>query len=231
MRMRIGVTGAAVLSLAAAGCTPADAPSGTARAGDAPVSTPSGTARAGEAPPASAAQTEISGTPRPAGGSAPVDLRRVDWAGATIRMPDRRDDKDCPLGSITLNAGKWKESGKQGPGEIRGSYQDGAPTYGDLDGDGRAEAVVYVSCWAAGGDSGDSSGQLLVVNGSSGSLVGMGYVGPLAQVYGALRVGEGRLRVTVTQKYSEVRQVRSYRWDGRRFVQVGGPTAFPSTPS
>ncbi|MFI7540983.1 hypothetical protein [Actinoplanes sp. NPDC049599] len=126
---------------------------------------------------------------------------------------------------VTLTDGRW--AGNSGPGEIRGSYRDGPATYGDLDGDGRAEAVVHVSCWAAGGDSGDSSGQLLVVNGRSGSLRGMGYVGPLAQVYGSLRISEGRLRVTVTRKYSDVRQVRTYEWDGRRFTQVDGPTEVP----
>lgn len=223
MHMRIPVTGAAVLGLTAlvsAGCTPADSP--------APVtfSTP---------PPASAAPTVLSGaavaTSTAPSGAAPVDVRRVDWASATIRMPKLRDDKDCPVGPITLTEGRWDSSGRQGPGEILGSYADGAPTYGDLDGDGRAEAVVYVTCLAAGGDSGDSSGQLLVVNGRTGSLTGMGYVGPLAQVYGRLRISGKRLTVTVTQKYTDVRQERTYRWDGRRFAQVAGPTAVPSPPA
>jgi hypothetical protein len=227
----LGISAIGAAALISAGCTPAadPAPALSARAGAGEAPVPSATAGAGEAP-VTPAPTVDSVTARAGGDPAPVNLRRVDWAGATIRMPELRDDKDCPAGAITLKAGEWAEAGGHGPGTIRGSYADGPPTYGDLDGDGRAEAVVYVSCFAAGGDSGDSSGQLLVVNGRGGALTGMGYVGPLAQVYGTLRVAGGRLRVTVTQKYSDVRQVRTYRWDGRRFAQVGGPTAFPSPP-
>jgi hypothetical protein len=217
MRMRIPVTAAVVLSLAVlpVGCTPVAGP----------IAFPAPSPSDSQAPTVLAVGASTGSTPTP------VDVRRVDWASATIRMPELRDDEDCPVGSVTLAKGRWAESGSQGPGSISGSYTDGPPTYGDLDGDGRAEAVVYVSCWAAGGDSGDSSGQLLVVSGRSGALAGMGYVGPLAQVYGALRISAGRLAVTVTQKYTDVRQKRTYQWDGRRFAQVAGPTAFPSPPA
>jgi hypothetical protein len=164
-------------------------------------------------------------------------LRRCTGAGgrAAGRLgerhhPDARPRRRQGLPQ-RLDDARWDSSGEQGPGSIRSSYDDGRPTFGDLDGDGRAEAVVYVSCLAAGGDSGDSSGQLLVVNGRTGSLAAMGYVGPLAQVYGKVRISGQRLEVTVTQKYTDVRQERTYRWNGRRFVQVAGPTAFPSPPA
>jgi hypothetical protein len=221
MRMRIPI--AVFAASALGGCTtvpstPPPAPAVPTSAATAP-SASSGTGGA----PAARSSDEVV--------SEPVDLRQVDWASDTIRMPTRKDDRDCPDGSITLTDGSWAESGDQGPGSIRGSYADGNPTYGDLDGDGRAEAVLYVSCLAAGGDSGDSSGQLLVVTGRARAPAGMGYVGPLAQVYGRLRISGGRLTVTVTQRYTDVRQERTYRWDGRRFTQTAGPTAFPSPPA
>ena len=228
MRMRTPATGAAVLGTTVLGLAAMVSAGCTSTPGPAPIAF-------SPPPPASAAPTVLAGAAASAAPSGaapvPVDVRRVDWANATIRMPARGDDRDCPTGSTTLTDGRWDSSGEQGPGSIRGSYDDGRPTFGDLDGDGRAEAVVYVSCLAAGGDSGDSSGQLLVVNGRTGSLAAMGYVGPLAQVYGKVRISGQRLEVTVTQKYTDVRQERTYRWNGRRFVQVAGPTAFPSPPA
>ncbi len=247
MRMRNSAASAAVLSTAGlgvacvltAGCTPTTVPA------PATSSTPTAVSAAPTPTVSSAASidsdsgtgsgsvtgTDSSANPGSGTSAAPVDVRRVDWASATLRMPALRDDDDCPVGSVSLTGGRWAESGEQGPGSITSSHTGGPPTYGDLDGDGRAEAVVHVACWAAGGDSGDSSGQLLVVNGRTGALVGMGYVGPLAQDYGRLRISDGRLTVTITQRYSDVRQQRTYEWNGRRFVQVAGPAKFPSPPA
>jgi hypothetical protein len=157
----------------------------------------------------------------------PLDLREVGWNDYTVRLPSARDDEDCPVGRTKLTDGKWPESGDQGPGTIRTSYQGTDPVFGDLDGDGRAETVRYVACFAAGGDSGDSSGQLIVITARGDQRVGLGYVGPLAAVYDDVRVTGGRLVVSVTAKYSDEQQKRTYRWDGSAFVQIAGPTAWP----
>lgn len=173
-------------------------------------------------PPVSTSQPSSS----PSSSPPPLDLREVGWNDFVVRLPAKRDDKDCPVGRTELNDGEWPESDGHGPGTIRASY-NGGPVFGDLDGDGRAEAVRYVACFAAGGDSGDSSGQLIVITARGNLRVGLGYAGPLAMVYDDVRVTGGKLVVTVTDKYWHEQQKRTYRWDGSAFVQIGGPTAWP----
>jgi hypothetical protein len=165
-------------------------------------------------------RTEASSTP-------PLDLREAGWNDFVVRLPADRDDKDCPVGRTELTGGEWPESGDQGPGAIVSSYAGGDPVFGDLDGDGRAEAVRYVKCFAAGGDSGDSSGQLIVITARGNQRVGLGYAGPLAASYDDVRVTAGKLVVTVTDRYWDEQQTRTYRWNGSRFVQIDGPTAWP----
>jgi hypothetical protein len=174
--------------------------------------------------PVAAPPTQTSTTPAPGRTTVPpVDLRDVDWANATVRMPSRKDDDECPVGRVTFADGEY--DGSDTTTLIRPGYQ-GEATYGDLNGDGRADAVVYVTCLEKE-DSGDSSGQLLAVTGRSGSLVGMGYLGPVAQVPEGVRIAGNRVTLTVTEKFSQVTQERTYRWNGSRFSQTGGPTAFP----
>ncbi|MFI7540984.1 hypothetical protein [Actinoplanes sp. NPDC049599] len=74
-------------ALLTGGCTRSAVPDASA----VPNGTPSAVPDASAVP---------SGTPSAAGTtSAAVDVRRVDWASATIRLPDGRDDKDCPVGA------------------------------------------------------------------------------------------------------------------------------------
>lgn len=197
-----------------------------------PSPAPSSSVTPSPSTPPSPSESSPSSSPPSRSATAPaaIDLSKVDWGNTTVVLPATRDDNDCPVGRITTRGGSWPEAGGHGRGSIRGSYAEGAATLGELDGEPRTEAVVYITCLAAGGDSGDSSGQLLVVTQRGNDLVGLGYVGPLAQVYGPLRITDRRLAVTVTQKYSDTSQQRTYRWNGTRFVQVAGPSTFPSPP-
>jgi hypothetical protein len=160
-------------------------------------------------------------------GPPPLDLREVGWNDFVVRLPADRDDQDCPVGRTELTGGEWPESGDRGPGTIRASYGDDDPVFGDLDGDGRSEAVRYVTCFAPGGDSGDSSGQLIVITARGSQRVGLGYAGPLAVAYDDVRVTAGQLVITVTDKYWHEQQQRTYRWNGSAFVQIGGPASWP----
>ncbi len=210
---------------------PVDPPavSATATATDAPAPSPPspGTDAPGTNTPGTTSTRPPTRTESPPRSTPPIDLREAKWNDFVIRLPSARDDKDCPVGRTEVSDGEWPESGAKGPGVIRTSYSGDGPVFGDLDGDGRAEAVLYVACFAAGGDSGDSSGQLIVVTARGSQRMGLGYAGPLAVVYDDVRVTGGRLVVTVTDKYWRERQKRTYRWDGSRFVQTAGPTAWP----
>ncbi|GAA2478490.1 hypothetical protein [Winogradskya humida] len=152
---------------------------------------------------------------------APLSMRKVDVENTTIRFPARHDDDDCPSGELEVVDGAAGSDTFVHP-----SYGGGSPAYGDVDGDGRVEAVVWGSCTSGPGD--DASGQLLVLNGRTGKVAGMGWVGPVGQVINDVTISGGRVVVTVTQKYYDVKQERTYRWNGSRFVQSAGPTAFPS---
>jgi hypothetical protein len=223
-RTRTGIAAIAVTALAGAGggvLAVADrGPDGTPR--------PSPTAVGSSSPaPSASGETSPSRTaPASTGTSTPSvpDIRAVDWTHATIVLPANPDDPDCLTGRISTN-GTWTTTG--------GKQFHIAPAlaHGDLTGDGSAEAVVPVSCTSTSeGDSGDGSGQLLVITRRDGTWTGLGYAGPVGQNFPAARVSGQRLTVTVEQRYGGVVQERTYRWNGQRFVQVGGPTAFHSTP-
>jgi hypothetical protein len=224
-RTRAGIAAIAVTALAGAGggvLAMADrGPDGMPR--------PSPTA-AGSSTPAPSASVETSPArtaPASTGTSAPSvpDIRAVDWTHATIVLPANPDDPDCPTGRITTNGDRTTIGAKR-------FYIDSAAlAHGDLTGNGSAEAVVPVSCVPNSEDvSGDGSGQLLVITWRNGTWTGLGYIGPVGQNFPAVRVSGQRVTVTVEQRYGGATQERTYRWNGQRFVQVGGPTTVHSTP-
>jgi hypothetical protein len=225
-RRRAGVVAVGVLVAAGLGAgtltvadrgpdsTPRPAPTAASSSPPAPSS-----------PPPSAAASGTGSTSAGASGPAPLDITTVQWDRARVTLPNVRSN-GCPPG-VTVTNVPGQESVVAG---VR--VEIGEPlAYGDLDGDGRPEAVLYVHCESrVEVDSGDGSGQLLVITVRDDRLVGLGYVGPAGQNYPAARVSGQHLTATVEQRYGNARQERTYRWNGQRFVQVAGPTAFP-TPS
>jgi hypothetical protein len=174
----------------------------------------------------------VASVPGPTAGSAgaaALEVTRVDWQSAELDLP-AHPDGSCPQGQVKLRRGSVSVKGLRLSVEPVEPGKPLAPlTSGDLTGDGAAETVVYVHCSRDSmEDSGDGGGQLLVVTGSAGRLVGLGYVGPQGEDYPAARVADGRLMVSVRERYgNQVTQQRTYRYAGSRFVQVAGPTAFP----
>lgn len=198
----------------------------------APTVSASRPARRASAPPSVSASAPPSGATAPAkpatsrttSGPSAIDVRKVDWNNATIRLAAPAGDDDCLTGKLRFHAGK--AGGPDGAHvKIGTSYTGGPATFGDLTDDGRPEAILYGGCFVEE-DSGDSSGQVLVVDGSSGTLTGT-WIGPVAQVIDDVEIANRLLTVTVTVKYSdpEVTQKRVYRWTGTRYTQVSGPTS------
>lgn len=168
--------------------------------------------------PASPPSSASSGTSTP---SAP-NIRTVDWKHVTLVLPPNPDDPNCPTGRTTTDGDWTTVRGKQ-------FYIGRALAVGDLTGDGSDEAVMNASC-TTGEGSGDGSGQLLVVTWRGGVWTGLGYVGPRGNDYPAAQINGQRLTATIQQRYGQTEQNRTYRWNGQRFIQVAGPTTFPSTP-
>jgi hypothetical protein len=151
-----------------------------------------------------------------------IDITTVNWRNTTIQLPATRDDPDCPTGRITTR-GEDTEVGRTTVGIML------EPAYGDLTGDGRPDAVLYVACRITNAGEQHETGQLMVVTEQGGQLVGLGYVGPLDQVYLSWKVTNRKLVATIDQVLADTApQERTYSWNGTRFVQVAGPTTFPS---
>jgi hypothetical protein len=168
----------------------------------------------------SAPPSAASASPQPPA----LDIRRVDWRRATITLPRPPAGTDCPAGRLTMT-GEWTVTGK-----VQIFMPTASLAVGDLTGDGQAEAVLDVGCAIDADIIGDGYGFLMVVTVRNNALVGLGYVGPEGYDYPAAKVVDGQLVVTVVRRYTNegARQQRTYRWSGTTFVQVAGPTAYPS---
>jgi hypothetical protein len=142
-------------------------------------------------------------------------IARVDWAGATVTVPSR--GPDCPSGQLRFRGGVT--AGYPQMGLMVGAPRP--PVFGDLTGDGRAEAVIEAVC--AGDDQADHThSQLLVVGRqSSGALVALGWAGPKGWgiVYGFWLAGDRLVIEPEPTGTYHTGQTLEYRWDGGRFRQ------------
>lgn len=217
----------AAIALTGAGCDSAKPSPSTAKppAGETPVVEPT------ESPtpvptPTAAPTTPPAAKPAPvAGGAAPVpaaktgiNLRAIDWANARLSLPA---STRCPSPVKFKNHEAqirdylyWITDGKH------------RPAYGDLDGDGHAEAVVPITC----GNGGDGTPHLVVFAADGNRVRPITSIHTDHLVYFATHsVKNGVL--TATLKQSEVvpnpgTQVRKYRLRKGALVQVSGPTQF-----
>ena len=143
----------------------------------------------------------------------------------------------CPHGAVKMGT---KASVDYTPLQIMGQ-----PVYADVDHDGALETVINLRCSPEG-----SAEQVLAYDrDAAGSvyLVGkvVGTVGPrgrqgidIMRVHGIAAAPEGQVNVDVGEYFtccgdnpdSSQHQWRTYGWDGNRFVQAGGPTAFGPNP-
>ena len=176
------------------------------------------------APPAPTATTAPPSTPPADPGitieqltAAPVDIPQWNGYGPDI----------CPRGRIRLVPTDRLGDSNDGTIRVR------SVAHANLDRDPAVETVAMVRC-----QTGEAAISQAVVfeRDPRGAIVTVGSV-----VQGYLwKVGAGAGRVTVdisdmmaccdTPKLWEVHQTRSYAWDGSRFRQVAGPTAFSSHP-
>ncbi|WFE51684.1 hypothetical protein [Micromonospora sp. WMMD1155] len=116
---------------------------------------------------------------------------------------------------------------------------DDAFRYGDLDDDGAVETLAVVACRY-----GEASAKQVVAfdRDPEGRIVTVGRVVRTGDGFMDVRAVEvnqtGSIEVRVadlvpccgTPTYLRREQVRTYRWDGERFAQTGGPTAFGTDP-
>jgi hypothetical protein len=153
----------------------------------------------------------------------------VNWSKATIVLPEHRG---CPSGTVGLRPVRYfpEATGKAAGRELRVGLDDVA--YGDLTGDGRAEAVLFGTCRQDAEDSGDGQGQLLVVQrGDRGRLTGIGWVGPRGEGITGWWVAGGRLYADVKPHYKDwdysLGAALAYRRTAAGFAEVDVSGEYP----
>ncbi len=146
-------------------------------------------------------------------GSGTQNLRLIDWRNQRVPMTG---SPICPDTQVQFRNGE-AESGAY-------RYTLVGTEYGDLDGDGREDAVLHLSC-----GSGETRKTHLVA--VSSAMRGLGAVAlGMEVVVDAYSVVGGEIVVTMHPAGSEGSQTRRYRLDGT-LKQVGGPTSFAEGPA
>lgn len=162
----------------------------------------------------------------------PAPFTDVTWQAATIDMPPQ---EGCPGGPVRLRAYGDEVFTASGPADSypQVRFATDLAAYGDLTGDGQAEAVIGAYCAAGEEESYDGEGQLLAISRDpDGSLRGIGWVGPRGAVYHSAWIADGALYVEAHPWLGDGFEwtpgvVLRYQWDGTEF---GGHQWAPEYP-
>jgi hypothetical protein len=215
------LVGGGILWSGAAPKTP-PVPGGSSKPTPTPSSAPSASARPSK--PVQARQTP----------PVPANWAGVQWATATITFPAHQG---CPSGPVTFRTAPFKgdDAATVGPTTWpRMTLQADRVSYGDVTGDGQAEAFVLATCWQTEEDSGDGQGELLAVRRDGTTLRALGWAGPRGGLFSDHWVAGGLLVTDVKPIYVNwgyrLGAARAYRWNGQAFTEVadsGHPGVVP----
>lgn len=166
-------------------------------------------------------------------------------ASVTPAAPDGRISL-ADLKHARLDLPAWPPAATPECRQGKGVEFVGQPIYTDVDHDGAVETVAWLHCQAQAeykiakvvAFDRDASGSIVtlgqVLQTPSGGDEGVG----IWKVWGVQATDDGRIRIDVGEYWpccgvpAELpqHQWRTYGWDGRRFVQTGGPTRFGPNP-
>jgi hypothetical protein len=160
--------------------------------------------------------------PRP---QTPVNdpIARIDWKHAAIIVPAHPDPQaKCPSGRIKLTDGQSASFPKL---VMTPQVEGFNPIYGDLTGDGQAEAVIHMSCALDAEDSLDGAGQLMVVTREAdGTLRALAWVGPRGGQYAGWWIAGGVLFADISPWHTDfgysLGAAQAYRWRNGTFEPV-----------
>ncbi|MFC7757117.1 SigE family RNA polymerase sigma factor [Catellatospora bangladeshensis] len=198
--------------------TPSPSPS------QSPSAAPSATPLPSAPPPSPAPVTTV---------NAGDPILKTDWRRTTITVPAA---PDCPSGQLTFRtrpaAGGFAPVAAPA-GYPRITLDVGTVVYGDLTGDGAAEAVLGAACWGSEEDSGDGkSHQLVVTREAGGRLRALGWVGDRGAVYPGIWVADQVLYLEMHPWHGDLTGYRigmayGFRWTGKAFAPVDVSAAYP----
>ncbi|MET8837187.1 hypothetical protein ABZV78_25175 [Micromonospora sp. NPDC004540] len=156
-------------------------------------------------------------------------INRSDLLAARVDLPDwaAYAPASCTTADVRLLPASTRQS--------RPALLD--VRYGDVDGDGASETVALVGCLFGDtvakqvvGFDRDRAGQVVLLGGVTRTGDGIGDITETAvRSDGTVRVRVADVQACCGDPVR--RQWRGYRWDDRRFVQVEGPSAMPSSRS
>jgi hypothetical protein len=180
---------------------------------------------------ASAPPTRQSGAPpAPSGSSGSVDPGTLpDLRDSLLSLPvwPGGVDGPCPSGRVRFSDGTATRDGQFLPVTLTGD-----PVPLDVDGDGRSEAAVRVTCST---QQQDVTQLIAFARAPDGSVTTVGRVlathvdgSDVLRNWNVEPQGPLAVRVDVADDDGPDarRQWRTYAWDGQKFVQTGGPTSF-----
>jgi len=224
-RMAVAATGALALALVAA---PVVGYAALNRDGSSPP-LPAGSA---DPVPNTGAPTP---TATPSATASPTTGRidRADLLTARLDLPAWGPDGSCPTEGVRL------VDGEGDVGDVRLENATRGVRYIDVDGDGTAETIAVLECLTR--DLVPPPQQVVAFDrDATGRIVTIGQVAhpntDQPEWFRSLEVRpDGSVRIEVwlnppsdgSSPTSANRQSRTYRWDGQRFVQTGGPSSFP----
>ncbi|GAB3838647.1 hypothetical protein [Dactylosporangium cerinum] len=148
----------------------------------------------------------------------------MQWRTATITFAAHQG---CPSGPVTFRTAPFKgdDAATVGPSTYpRMTLEADRVSYGDVTGDGQAEAFVLATCWQTEEDSGDGQGELLAVRRDGTTLRALGWAGPRGALFSDHWVAGGLLVTDVKPVYVNwgyrLGAARAYRWNGQAFTEV-----------
>ncbi|WP_203691243.1 SigE family RNA polymerase sigma factor [Catellatospora coxensis] len=191
---------------------------------------PSGSVSLPSAPPPSP------GPVRPVDAGDPI--LDVDWRTAVVTVPAA---PKCPSGRLTFREAEGRTGTPvitSGGGWPRLFLSPERAAYGDLTGDGTAEAVLHADCLSGEEDSGDGSSHLLVVErAANGALRALGWAGERGALFRSVWVADQVLYTEMHPWHTGPQDYRmgmayGFRWTGKAFarhdVSAGYPPVLPT---
>lgn len=191
-----------------------------------PSAAPSGTPLPSARPPSPAPVTTV---------NAGDPILRTDWQRATITVPAA---PDCPSGRLTFR--RYPPYAEDAipivaapAGYPRITIAVETVVYGDLTGDGAAEAVLGAACWDSAEDSGDGkSHRLVVTREADGRLRALGWVGDRGASYAGTWVADQVLYLEMHPWHGaltgyKIGMAYGFRWSGTAFTPVDVSAAYP----
>ncbi|GAA3449483.1 hypothetical protein [Dactylosporangium matsuzakiense] len=181
-------------------------------------------------------------TPAASQSSAAPDgkISKTDLGKATLDIPAWPGGLaagTCPEGKVKFTDGK---AGYNGVAKLKGDL-----VYVDVDHDGAQETVALIECTPQGSDfqviafDRDAGGKIVTLGRVVGSAGSLGKEGTDIETIWAIAAGDnGQVRVDVGDYrpccdmiQASQHQWRTYGWNGTKFTQTGGPTAFGTNPN